>query len=237
MIHCSVLVGMTSKTTRLTAERLLFRPIGLRDEVTVRTFLRGIRCLACPRPLPAFACAPGELLGQVAEIAGIEIGVGPARLEAHCAHTQVFVGDLIPSMVGKKNVHSTVDFLSYMPSQALIAQRRQARQALPLEAGAQLGLAPSFLTVALMPLRQLAVEGAVAFSSRGSQEVRNPDIHPDNRRFVGGGWSNVFVHRQRQPPTTNLAGQRDAGVGCVSRHSPVVIGSEFDGNTDWLPLV
>src|SRR5688500_2051217 len=96
-----VLIGVDAETARLTAKRLLGWAIGTGDKITSRTSLRRTRRLACPRPLPTFPCAPGELLGQMAEIAGVEIGVGPPRLEAHRTHAQVFIADLIPRIVGK----------------------------------------------------------------------------------------------------------------------------------------
>lgn len=81
-------------------------------------------------------------------------------------------------VIGVKRIHGAVHLLPDVAGQPLVRQRWKFGDALPFQAGAQFGFAPPFLAVQLMPSRQLAVEGAVAFATRGRQEVRDADIHP-----------------------------------------------------------
>src|SRR5438874_12866631 len=79
MIARRVFVGVAAQAAHHTAERLLCAAIGVRDVLTARARLRGIRRLPRAGPLPALAPSPGQLLRQLAEVAGGEIGGHPPR--------------------------------------------------------------------------------------------------------------------------------------------------------------
>src|SRR5438128_201965 len=89
MIARRVFVGVAAQAAHHTAERLLRGAIGVRDVLTARARLRGIGRLPSAGRLPALAPSPGQLLRQLAEVAGGEIGVHPPRLEAHRANRQL----------------------------------------------------------------------------------------------------------------------------------------------------
>ncbi len=230
-------IGMKSQAARLAAERLLFRPVGTGNEMTARAFLRRISRPPCLNGLPTLFGAPGELLGQVGQVGRIQIGVHAPGPKAHGAHVQVFAGDLMAGVLGVERIHRPVDFLPDVPSQALIGQRRQTRDALLFEAGAQFGLPAALLTVQLMPTRQLAVKGAVALAGTRGQEVCNAHVHPDYRRLVSGGLCDLLVHGQRQPPARGLARQRHAAIDALAVEHAPMIGVQFDGEADGCPLL
>jgi hypothetical protein len=88
----------------------------------------------------------------------------------------------------------------------------------------------------LVPACQLAVERAVAPTSRGGQEVCDAYIHPDDGRFVSGGRGDVLVQSQRQPTARWLACERHAGVHALAVEHPPMIEGQFDGQPDRCPL-
>src|SRR5690348_16564393 len=106
-------------------------------------------------------------------------------------------------MLSKARIHRTVDLLTHMTSKALPASacgRRQFLDAFLFEAFAQFGLAASSFSVALLPLTQLAVKGAVVLPVAAGNKVGNADIEADHRSSGFGMNRHGFIVRKRQPP-------------------------------------
>jgi hypothetical protein len=123
VIECRIHISIELQPAHLAAERLLRRTIGARDELTARTCLRGVGRPSGLRSLPTLFRAPGELLGQVGQVAGVQRGIGTTGLEPDGAHAQIFIGNLMAGMIGVERIHGTIDLLTDVACQALIGQR------------------------------------------------------------------------------------------------------------------
>src|SRR6266511_4637878 len=196
MVDCRIDIGVKGQAARLAAKRLLLRPVGARDEVTVRAFLGGVRRPTCLGGLPTLFCAPGKLTGKMGEVRCVQVCVHPAGFEPHPTHVQVFISNLMIRMIGVERIHGPVDLLPDVASQALIDQRWQARDALLFQTGAQFGLPAALLAIALVSAGELPMKRAVTFAGTRGQEVRDAGIHPDHRRLISSGRGDVLVHRQ-----------------------------------------
>src|SRR5690348_5897182 len=103
-------------------------------------------------------------------------------------------------MISIQLVDGLIDLLPHRARQLWIARRGQAFDALLLQARAQLGLAAAFLAVALVTLRQVAMERAIMFASRGREEARDAYIHAHHRRVRRSlEWNLLFVG-EGEPP-------------------------------------
>src|SRR6266508_6600117 len=169
MIDRRVFVGIELEATRLAAERLLLRAIGTGYKMAARTFLGRVRRPTCLGGLPTFFGAPGELPGQVGQVASIQIGIGTAGLESHRAYIEIFVGNLMAHMIGVKLIDGPVYLLPDVAGQARVCEGRQARDALLFEAGAQFGLPAALLAITLVSAGELPAERAVALACAGCQ--------------------------------------------------------------------
>src|SRR6185369_5055327 len=98
-VDCRIVVGMRLPATDPTAKRLLLLAIALGDKVTLRAFLRSVGALDCGRLDAALGRAPGQLLGDVRQIGGVESCIHPPRLEAHSRDVETLEGYLTTRML------------------------------------------------------------------------------------------------------------------------------------------
>ena len=132
----------------------------------------------------SFGCIPGELLGDVRQVGGVQVGIHGARLVLHRGNRELFVGELRIGVLGKALVDRAVDLLTHMagePLPALAARGGELLDPFLLQALAQFGLAPPLLPVALLSLAQFPVKGAVVLAGTGREEVGDAHIHADHR--------------------------------------------------------
>ena len=118
-IGSGVHIGMGLQSAYLTAKRLLIGPIGAIHKVAATAFLRGIGALDPGGPYPALGSIPGDLLGQVREVRGMQVGVHGPRLELHGPDRQLLIGKPRVGMFRKALVDGAVDLLAHVTSKAL----------------------------------------------------------------------------------------------------------------------
>src|SRR5258708_10980129 len=68
-------IGMRAMTANLTAKRLLVGPVGFVWVVAHTALLGGISALDSDCGYASFGGIPGELLGDVCQVGGVQIGV------------------------------------------------------------------------------------------------------------------------------------------------------------------
>src|SRR5258708_6884181 len=170
----SIDIGMRAVTTDHTAKRLLVGPVGSVYIMTHAALLGGIGALDFDCSYTSLGSIPGDLLGDVCEIGGVQVGVHGMRLVLHRGDRQVFVGELAALVLLKALVHRPVNRLPYVggePLSALAARGGEFFHPFLLQARAQLRLASPFLPIALLPLPQFAVKGAVVLAVACRQDV------------------------------------------------------------------
>jgi hypothetical protein len=127
---------------------------------------------------------PGNLFWDVREVRSVQVGIHGFRLKAHGGHGEVFVNDASMGMILQHQIDCPVDLLLHMPAEALAAcaaRRGELPHTLLFEGGSQLRLATTFLAIAPMTLRQLAMKAAILFACTGRNEIGDADIHTDFR--------------------------------------------------------
>ncbi len=95
---------------------------------------------------------------------------------------------------------------------------------------AQLGFAPPLLPVALLPLTQFAMKGAVVLARARGHKVGNPHIDANHRRrWLSLDWYHLIV-TECQPPTSvtliegNTGIEGNAGIEGLAFHCLAMIG-------------
>src|SRR5260370_4422176 len=223
----SIDIGMRAVTTDHTAKRLLVGPVGSVYIMTHAALLGGIGTLDFGCSYLELGSIPGDVLGDVCEIGGVQVGVHGTRLVLHGGDRQVFVGELAALVLLKALVHRPVDRLPYVagePLSALAARGGEFFHPFLLQALAQLRLAPPFLPVALLPLPQFAMKGAVVLPVAGGQEVGDAHVYADHRGRRHGVYRDDLVVGERQPPAISALVARDAGVDSLVLERLAVVG-------------
>ena len=116
-------------------------------------------------------------------------------------------------MLGKALVDRLVDLLPHVAGEALPALAAGGGQLLDaflFKACPQFGLAPPLLAIALLPLAQLTVKGAVVLAVAGRQKVGNAHVHAD---YWGRGsvWTaNHLIVAEGEPPAIPTLVERHA---------------------------
>src|SRR6266849_5973609 len=108
----------------------------------------------------------------------------------------MLIGNLRALMPGKALVDGAVDLLAYMAGETLptlAAGGGQLLRPFLLQASAQLGLAPPLLAVALLPLSEFAVKGAVVLAVAGGDEVGDAHVHANHRGRRRGLYRNHLI--------------------------------------------
>src|SRR5262249_20814690 len=101
----------------LTTERLLVGAVRASDMVTAMAFLRAVGARDCSSADASFGGSPGDLLGEVGQIGGIERGVHAPRLEAHAGDIQMLMGDLGVGVIAIQLVDGAIDLLAHRAGQ------------------------------------------------------------------------------------------------------------------------
>jgi len=222
---------MRAVPTDHTAKRLLVGSIGSVYIITHIASLRGIRTLDSDGGDASFGGIPGELLGEVCQVGGVQIGVHGTRLELHGGHGELFVGELAALVLLKALVDRAVDLLAHMASQALPALAAGGGELFDpflFEACPQFGLAPPLLAVALLPLSEFAMKGAVVLPFAGGQEVGDAHVHADHRGRWGGVDRDDLVVGERHPPAIIALVERHAGIDGLAFERLAMVGSQLD---------
>jgi len=220
-------IGMRAVATDHTAKRLLVGPVRTVDIVTDTALLRGIGASDPDGGDSSFGGIPGDLLGDVRQVGGVQVGVHGTCLVLHRGDRQVFVGELATLVLFKALVDRPVNRLPHVagePLPALAARGGELFDPFLLQAPAQLRLAPPLLAVALLPLAQFAVKGAVVLAVAGRDEVRNPDIHANHRGRRRGVDRDDLVVGERQPPAISALVEGDAGIDGLTFERLAVVG-------------
>jgi hypothetical protein len=214
-----------------TAKRLLVGPVGPVHVVAHAALLRGIGALDPDGSNSSFGGIPGDLPGDVPQVGGVQIGVHGPRLVLHGRHREVLVGELRARMFGEALVDRPVDLLAHVAGQALPTSacgRGQLLDPFLLQAFAELLLAPAFLAVALLPLSEFAVKGAVVLPVAAGQEVGNAHIYADHR----GRWRSLYPDHpmvtEGQPPAIPAFVERHAAIEGLSGKRLAVIVGQLD---------
>ena len=80
-----LVVSMRLVAAHDTAEGLLIRPIGSGDKVAAGALLRTVCRIDRVGSSPSLRCCPGQLVGNMAELGRIQVGVHGARMKAQKA--------------------------------------------------------------------------------------------------------------------------------------------------------
>ncbi len=161
-------------TTDQAAKRLLVRSVLPIRVMTPAAFLRGIGALDFGGSYAPFGSTPGNLLGDMCQVGGTQIGIHGTRLELHGGNRKLFIGKLCIGMFSKALIDGSIDFLTDMsdkPLTALAAGRGEFLRTLLLEARPQFGLASALLPILFLPLTQLAMHGAIVFARTRREKV------------------------------------------------------------------
>jgi hypothetical protein len=116
-ILCRVDVGMRRVLADLTTERLLFGAVLASDMVTAMAFLRAVGARDCPSAEASFGGSPGDWLGEVGQIGGLELGVHAPHLEAHSSAIHMLIGDLGVGVIARPLVDGASDLLAHSAGQ------------------------------------------------------------------------------------------------------------------------
>ena len=168
------MIGVFLIATVHTAERLLAHAIRAIHIMATRAFLGGISGFDGVGGHASFGGGPFDLLRDMRQVGGVEVGIHGTCLVLHGGDRQVFIGELGALVLSKALVDRAVDLLAHMAGEtlpALAAGRWEFRDPLLLETLAQPGLAAAFLPVALLSLSEFPVKGAVVLAGTGRQEV------------------------------------------------------------------
>ena len=114
-------IGMRAVATDHTAKRLLVGPVRTVDIVTDTALLRGIGASDPDGGDSSFGGIPGDLLGDVRQVGGVQVGVHGARFVLHGRDRQVFVGELAALVLAKALVDRPVDRLPHVAGEPLPA--------------------------------------------------------------------------------------------------------------------
>jgi hypothetical protein len=180
---------------------------------------------------PRLAAFQASCLGMCERLGGVQVGVHGTRLVLHGGDRQVFVGELAALVLFKALVDCPVNRLPHVPGEplpALAAGGGELLDASLLQALAQLRLAPPLLPVALLPLSEFAMEGAVVLPVAGRQEVGNPNIHADHRGRRRGVDQDDLVVGERQPPAISALVEGHTGIDGLVFERLAVVGSQLD---------
>ena len=112
---------MRAVATDHAAKRLLVASVGSIGIVTHATRLRGVGALnfrCCSAPLGGI---PGDLLGDVRQVGGVQVGIHDARLVLHGGDRKLFVGEPCALVLGKALVDRAVDLLAHVAGEPLSA--------------------------------------------------------------------------------------------------------------------
>ena len=224
-------IGVYAVATDHAAKRLLVGSVGAIWIVTDAARLRGVGALDFRCRSATLSCVPGDLLGDVRQVGGVQVGIHGARLVLHGRNRKLFVGELRALVLGKALVDRAVDLLTHVPGEALPAFAACGGELLHpflLQTRAQFGLAPSLLAVALLSLLELSVKGAVVLAVARRDEVGDAHIYADHRGRGFGLAGNLLVIRERQPPAVTAPVERHTGIDGFSREHPEVVGSQLD---------
>jgi len=203
-IQSSVVVRMCLKTADLTAKRLLIGSVGTIYIMAHTAFLGGIGTLDPDRLSPTFGGIPGNLLGDMCQVGGTQIGIHGSGFVLHRGNRQLFIGKLCVRMLSKTLVDRSVDRLTHMPDQALPTSAvggGKLGNSLLFETGPQFGLTTALLSIPLLPLSEFAMKGAVVLVRARGDEVGNPHINPDHWGiWLGLDWNHLIIG-EGEPPT------------------------------------
>lgn len=114
-------ISMRPLPTDPTAKRLLIGPVRSIRIVAHTAFLGGIGTLDPFGPHAAFGGSPGDLLRDMGQIGGPQVGVHRSRLVFHCGNRKTFVGDLEAFMLLQAYIHRPIDLLAHVADKALSA--------------------------------------------------------------------------------------------------------------------
>src|SRR5438067_694837 len=110
-VMCGIEVSVESVTANATVERPLIRSVFAVHIMTPRTFLRRISTLDLCCRNAALRGIPGNLIGNMTEIGGTQVGVHSTRFVAHGGHRQLLVGKLSAFVFFKTLLDGPVDLL------------------------------------------------------------------------------------------------------------------------------
>src|SRR5262245_21788784 len=156
-----VVVGVHPPATDPTAKRLLYWAIAPVDKMAALRLLRRVGAFHGSSAYATFGRPPRQLFGDMRQVGGVEIRVHAPRLEAHRGDIEPLEGDLAARLLAIQLVDRAVDLLPHRARQLGVARRGQALDALLLQTRPQLGLAATLLSVTLVALGKLSLEGPV----------------------------------------------------------------------------
>src|SRR5258708_950146 len=217
-----LVVGMVLVPTHHTAEGLLIRPIGAGNKVAAGTLLRAVSRIDRVRGHSPFGRRPRQLVWEMAQLGGIQVGVHGACMKAHGGHREVLVHDTSIWMRREHLVDGSIDLLTHVPTKPLprcAARRRELclRDSLLLKAGAQFGFVAALVPISAVCAGQSAMERPVALTRRGRHEIHNADIHPHHRGSSLRPQRELLIEGEGQPPGSLALGERGGGVERFAR--------------------
>src|SRR6266851_2550975 len=118
-VCCSIQVSVCAVATDPTAKRLLVGPVGLIWIVAHAALLRSIGALDPDGGDAPLGTVPGDLLGDMRQIGGVQVGVHGARFVLHGGNREVFVGDLCALVLVKALVDRAIDLLTDVAAESL----------------------------------------------------------------------------------------------------------------------
>ena len=220
-------ISVRAVATDPTAKRLLVGPVGTIYIVAHAALLRGIGTSDPDGGNASFGGIPGDLFGDVRQVGGVQVGVHGTRLVLHRGDRQVFVGELAALVLGKALVDRAVDRLPHVAGEPLPALATRGGELLDpflLQTSAQFGLAPPLLAVALLPLPQFAVEGAVMLAVARGEEVGDAHVHADYRGRRRSVNRDDLVVTECQPPAISALVEGDAATDGLAFERLAVVG-------------
>src|SRR5258708_29187182 len=236
----SVVVGMLAVMTDDTPEASLVRPVRSIRIVAMGAFLRGVGCLHAMRRHAALGRRPNELLWDMPKLRCRQVGVHRPRFETHGDNRKILVNDVGLRMRCKHLIDRAIDRLLHMTAQTLAAGaagRRNLGASLLFEAGPQFRLPTPFLSIALLPLPQFAMNTPIVLTSRGGEEIGHADVHPNNGRCWIHPKRNVLIEAEGEPPEALAPDEQSGGIEGFAFKGLAMIWSEFDRNAQRVPFV
>ena len=110
---------MRAVATDHAAKRLLVGSVGSVWIVTHAAFLRGVCALDFRCCSPSLRRVPGDLLGDVRQVGGVQIGIHGARLVPHGGNRELLIGELRSLVLGKALVDRAIDLLTHVSTEPL----------------------------------------------------------------------------------------------------------------------
>lgn len=148
----------------------------------------------------------------------------------------------------KTEINRPIDLLPHVTGQTLPCRAGRGRElalrrAFLFQALSELGLPAPFLPIALLPLAQFSVEGAVLLAVRSGDEIGNADINADHRCSGRRCYGDHFIIREGEPPGAVPAIERDTAVDQaallrlrIGQDLDMIVG-KFDGDEEGMAFI